>query len=565
MNHHHLLLVFLSLVQVLSAQKNNPTLPDSLMRKSYAYLDEKIYILKTDSSAASVYLYAYLRKALHEKNAAETVNAYQNLLHQSPEKLRLVYADSMILTAQKTTDNALIGSAYLSKGIVYYGLKQQKEALDHYILANNFISRTDDEYLSHKVKYNIALVKYYLGYYDEAISYFKDCILYFKGDQTRPYLNSLHALSVCYNKIGNYVRCSQTNNIGLSESKKLDCEDMEAYFLHSEGINDYFKGNYGLALKNIESSLATIRANKDFGNETVAYFYMGKSYQRLKKPEKALLYFEKVDQAFTSKGYIRPDLREAYELLISHHKETHNLTQQLHYVDQLLKADDVLDATYEYLTGKLHKEYDTKQLLSEKEHIRQQFLHQQYNLYFLVGTIVLLCLFLFYLTYRLLTKRKKYKKKFEKLMLEKNETNKGKTKIKINHSHLTEIAAETVTFILKQLDVFEQEKKFLAKDLKLSTLAAICNSNTTYLSQIISHHKGKGFNDYINDLKIDYIIALLKEDRKVRNYTNTALAEEAGFSTTQRFVHAFKAKTKMPPSYFIEELKKGLSATGEEN
>ncbi|WP_278008986.1 helix-turn-helix domain-containing protein [Flavobacterium gyeonganense] len=84
------------------------------------------------------------------------------------------------------------------------------------------------------------------------------------------------------------------------------------------------------------------------------------------------------------------------------------------------------------------------------------------------------------------------------------------------------------------------------------------------MSQIISHHKGKGFNDYINDLKIDYIITLLKEDRKIRNYTNTALAEEAGFSTTQRFVHAFKANTKMPPSYFIEELKNGMYKTSEE-
>nr|WP_315248684.1 hypothetical protein [uncultured Flavobacterium sp.] len=286
MNYNHLLLVFLSLVQILSAQKQTPKLPDSLKKKSYAYLDEKIYALKTDSSAASVYLYAYLRKAIHEKNAAETVNAYQNLLHQSPERLRLVYADSMLFTAKKTADNALIGSAYLSKGIVYYGLKQQKEALGHYILANNYISKTDDDYLIHKVKYHIALVKYYLGYYDEAISYLKDCILYFEGGEPRPYLNSLHALSVCYNKIGNYVRCSQTNTIGLSESKKLDSQDMEAYFLHSEGINAYFKGNYGLALKNIESSLATIRANKDFGNETVAYFYMGKSYQSLKKQKK---------------------------------------------------------------------------------------------------------------------------------------------------------------------------------------------------------------------------------------------------------------------------------------
>jgi len=36
------------------------------------------------------------------------------------------------------------------------------------------------------------------------------------------------------------------------------------------------------------------------------------------------------------------------------------------------------------------------------------------------------------------------------------------------------------------------------------------------------------------------------------------LAEEAGFSSTQRFATAFFTRTGMPTSYFIEELKKGV-------
>ena len=73
----------------------------------------------------------------------------------------------------------------------------------------------------------------------------------------------------------------------------------------------------------------------------------------------------------------------------------------------------------------------------------------------------------------------------------------------------------------------------------LVKLAAAFNSNTKYLSQIIHHYRDKGFVDYINDLKIDYLITLLKEQRKIRNYTNKALAEEVGFTTTQRFANAF--------------------------
>jgi tetratricopeptide (TPR) repeat protein len=195
MNQKLLLIFFLGIIQLLSAQKTTYKIPDSLHSKSYEYLDDKIYELKKDSSKAAVYMYTYLNKARKEQNWKEIVNAYQSLLHQSPDNLRLVYADSMIYSAKKSNDDALIGSAYLSKGIVYYGQKKQILALDNYIIANNYISKTSDNYLTYKVKYHIALIKYYLGFYDEGISLLKECIVYFKEDENpRPYLNSLHSL-----------------------------------------------------------------------------------------------------------------------------------------------------------------------------------------------------------------------------------------------------------------------------------------------------------------------------------------------------------------------------------
>ncbi|WP_269225664.1 helix-turn-helix domain-containing protein [Flavobacterium eburneipallidum] len=109
------------------------------------------------------------------------------------------------------------------------------------------------------------------------------------------------------------------------------------------------------------------------------------------------------------------------------------------------------------------------------------------------------------------------------------------------------------------MEKFEQDNKFLEKDLTLVKLSAAFNSNTKYLSKIIYHYRDKGFVDYMNALKVDYLICLLKNDKKIRNYTNKALAKEAGFSTTQHFVTAFLTKTSMPPFYFVEELKKGQS------
>lgn len=557
MKTNSLLLLLLFLAQFLVALKSNPKIPDSLLHKNYDYLDQRIYDLRKNPSKATVYIDTYIEKAKREGNWTELVNGYQNALHQSPEKLKLVYADSMTTIAKKTKDNALIGSAFLTKGIVYYSLKQHQYALDHYIIANNYISKTNDDYLKYKVKYNIAQIKYYLGFYDEAISLLRECVAYFKKDDPRPYLNSLHSLGLCYTKIGNFGLSTDTNALGLSESKRLENTEMNAYFVHSQGINEYFKKNYRLAIKNIESSLGAIAQNKDFANESVGNFYIGKSYWELQKPEKALPYFQKVDQTFNDTSYIRPDLREVYELMIAYYKTNDNPKAQLYAIDQLLKADSILNDTYKYLIGKIHKEYDTKALLSEKEKIKEQLIRTKKYDALLVGIILLLFISLLLFTYRHFKIRKLYKQKFDALLLKLNEESKEKPKPKIEKPEILDINPEAVAAVLKQLEKFERDNKFLEKDLTLVKLAAAFNSNTKYLSKIIYHYRDKGFVDYINELKVDYLITLLKNDKKIRNYTNKALADEAGFSTTQRFVTAFLAKTSMPPSYFVEELKKG--------
>ncbi len=556
MNQNYLLLSLLLITHLIIAQKKVFKIPDSLQNKNYSYLEERSYEVMNDSAKAAFYVAIYIKKAKNEINWKELVNGYQNALHQSNNLLRIVYADSMIYAAKKSKDDALIGSAHLSKGIVYYGLKQQNNALDNYIIANNYISRTNDNYLIHKVKYNIAQVKSYLGYYDEAISLLQECAGYFKKNDPRPYLNSLHSLGLCYNKIGNYGLCAETNKIGLSESKRLDNTEMNSYFIHSDGINDYFKHNYAAAIQKIESSLQAIVVNKDFANESVGNFYIGKSYWQLKKPEKALIYFKKVDQTFKNKTYVRPDLREVYELLIDYYKTKNNLKEQLYYIDQLLKADTILNETYKYLLGKIHKEYDTKTLLTEKEKIKEQLIRRKYNDTILISIIVLLFIALTILSYRHLKNRSLYKQKFDELMIQISDENKTKPKQKSDKPEILDINPDAVNAVLKQLEKFERDKKFLEKDLTLVKLAATFNSNTKYLSKIILHYRDKGFVDYINALKIDYLITLLHDDKKIRNYTNKALAEEAGFSSTQRFATAFLTKTGMPTSYFIEELKK---------
>ena len=550
----YLLILSLCLGDQVCAQEIYFKIPDTIRNKDYDYLFERIKESENDPIKESMYLQTFLSKAKSEKNSQEIINGYKNYLRRSSENLKLVYADSMIYTAKKSRDNALIGSAYLSKGIVYYAQKKHNFALDNYLIANNFISKTNDNYLVYKVKYNIANIKYYLGFYDEAISLFRECIGYFKENNDRAYLNSLHSLGLCYNRIGNYGLCTETNEKGIVEGGRLANDEMKDYFIHSEGINQYFKNNYASAIKKINYSLPAIRKKKDFANEAVGYFYIGKSYWDLKNPQMAVSYFKKVDVIFNDKGYIRPDLRNNYELLISYFKSKSNPDRQLYYIEKLLKADSILDFKYQYLSSKIHKEYDTKELLTQKKKIEEILDKRKYNDFIFTSVIVFLFLAILFLIYRHIRNKRVYRQRFDELMKKSEVATKLESKNIANG--IEDINQDTVAAVLKQLEKFEKDKKFLEKDLTLTKLAVAFDSNTRYISKIISHYRDKKFVDYLNDLKVDYLIILLKEDKMLRNYTNKALAEEVGFSSTQRFATAFFSRAKMPTSYFIEELKK---------
>lgn len=106
----------------------------------------------------------------------------------------------------------------------------------------------------------------------------------------------------------------------------------------------------------------------------------------------------------------------------------------------------------------------------------------------------------------------------------------------------------------KELNKFEKTKKYLEKDINLSKIAAYLKTNTKYASKIILKYRGKKTIDYINDLKIDHVIELLKTENKYRNYTNKALAEEVGFGSTQNFTRAFKNRTDISPTYFVQKI-----------
>lgn len=557
-----LLIIFLLMVDVVFPQKQPYLILDSLQEKSYSSLYDSITSSDDDSLTREIYLKAYLRKAQEEDSLEKILQGYKNYLHFSYRDVRLAYGDSMINTAKNANDIKLIGSAYLTKGTAYYKLKKYKKALDLYLLANKYIVQTNDDYLKYKLKYNIALVKHDSRHYGEAISLLTECLNYFKINEKQPwpYLNTLHLISRCHFRMKNYGLSLKTTQLGIAEGKRLKDTSREVYFIQTEGMSHCLMTNYALAIQELDTSLKIIREEKDdFANVVLGYFYLGKSYWALGNYKKAIDYFIKVDTSFTAKNYIKHEYLEGYESLETYYKWTNNPELRLYYLKRRIQAMEFLDRQQQYLDDKVKNQYDIKAVEREKKKVEKllQAKTKRATLGFILSGI--LCVLIAGLIYRSYRVKKIYKQRFDAYIKGHKTINKI-TKREKKSPEKPDISQEKLDKVLNLLDVFEKKEKFLDKKMNARKLATIVDVNNKYLSQIISYYKEKGVVEYINDLRIDYILEQIEKDKRLMGYSNESLATDAGFNSERAFSNAFKSRIGMSPTFFMRELRKGRNS-----
>jgi len=87
-------------------------------------------------------------------------------------------------------------------------------------------------------------------------------------------------------------------------------------------------------------------------------------------------------------------------------------------------------------------------------------------------------------------------------------------------------------------------------------MAKKLKTNTSYLSKIINNHLDKSFSIYINELRINYAILELKNNKRLRQYSVKAIAEDMGYKNADAFSRYFRAATGISPSVYIKKIDK---------
>lgn len=92
------------------------------------------------------------------------------------------------------------------------------------------------------------------------------------------------------------------------------------------------------------------------------------------------------------------------------------------------------------------------------------------------------------------------------------------------------------------------EQLFLRQGIKISDIAAMLNTNRTYVSRLVNNTYSMSFSDYINTLRIDYAEQYLLHNR---NAKQSDIAVACGFPNASSFNNIFKKITGVTPKIWL--------------
>ncbi len=440
------------------------------------------------------------------------------------------------------------------KGILYNNEGNYKEALQQYIYALKLNNDKNEEQLYY-IKKLIAILKTATEDYKEALPLFlefynyESSIVNKSNQNVNDYLASIFSVANIYSKLGLFQESNKYIDLGLIKGKKYNSYSNYNYFLMIKGINQFYLKDFNESSKTLSIALKGLAKNKDHVNTSILYFYLGKTQAALNDQAKAINYFIKADSISFAYKSFEPIKRSGYEYLIDFYKKENDYEKQLYYINRLLYIDSVISNDRRHLAKEIIKRYDAPLLLKEKEGVIKK-LNNKNNVFLWMILMLLAIVFSsLVIIRRSKNKIKEYKQQARLLTENNHETHQlEQNKVESSESAVS-FAGNKPTYQVtrdpKFQSLIDKIEMFEAKEL---------HTNRDYLSKLINQLKGKNFSQYLNELRITYVVEELKNNRVLRKHTIAAIADDIGFNNPESFTNAFKKFTGTLPSYYIKAL-----------
>lgn len=434
------------------------------------------------------------------------------------------------------------------------------EALKKFIRADFFAQKNNDIRQHIKIKGNIAYVKLNIKQTDDAISETRQVLELLENNK---YLYEKENFEIIYNNL--------FSNLGhLYSDKYISDPDKNKKYADS-------------ALQNFNQLL---RSTKDKKLLAGTYLKLGTLNNKQENYQKASGYYLKSLDLYTSLQLKDEILNLKYNLGVNYYelneymKSKKSFLEMSHSMEKdsqvnidYIFAQDYLSKIYlkegkadsvEFFNNKFIELYQKNSELEKKnianiyKEINSKNLNEEINksasilrnrLFLIIILVVLIGCITGYLLLQI-RKKKKIEIRLDEILLQVKNSSLNNHQNKSSFTISNEKEAE----IMEKLLELEDKKIYLKNEFNQAYAAKRLGTNTTYLSQTINKYMKKSFSEYTNELRINYILKELSENRKLRNYTTQALADLVGYKSGISFARTFKEKTGVTPFQYIEKL-----------
>lgn len=533
---------------------NQSNTQDSLATKSPLELIEHL-IQSSNSKQSKPYEVALSNLFNDNSILAEHYYSVSDTFYEKGKYDRSIYyLEKAIESVKGVKNDSLLCKYFIASGNSYLKDWKNQESLDYYNKALNIAQSNGyirNEFITNS---SISIILRRMGQLDKALKVCKNSLKLTENSidkNTENHVRLINIISEIYLDQKKYDSANHYADIGLIMSKSLDFSIGSIDLYTKKGVVYSHKNDNQKALlyfHKAEEILINKKITQKKSILNINYFLANHFYEE-KKYNKAISYLNNTIPILEEKDARNIRVLDTYILLANCYSKIGKTNEAMHWLQKLIKLKDQFeDAKHKTIT-KLHKqeihELENRMEIITNEEMKEER-YKEYTFFLLLSV----CIILIFIVFKYLKKQKTNNARFNELL---GKINSLEPKEK-NLVQAVVINDKKVNAVLDGLERLENQEYFLNTDCDLRSLSKKVKTNTTYLSKIIKTHKAASFNDYINDLRIEYALKRLKNDKKFRSFSVKSIALEIGYKTDNSFTKHFKSKTGLNPSYYIKKI-----------
>ncbi|WP_108803281.1 response regulator transcription factor [Aquimarina sp. Aq107] len=532
---------------------NQSIASDSLQVKSPEQL--VTYLKNSNSQKSKIFEIALSTLALDPLILAEHYyDISEHYYDKGQFDRNIYYLNNAVKSIKHTENDSMLSKYFIGLGNGYLKDWKNQKSLDYYNKGLNIAykyNNTRNQFIANSGK---AIILKRMEKLDKALKVCKNSLNILEKSEdknTKNHVRMLTIISEIYLDQKKYDSVLHYTDLGLIISKELDYSIGSIDLYTKKGIVALNKNEQAEAWQYFRKAEKILIKNEVTQKKSILnlYYFIAKSLYKEKEYDSAISYLNSCISILEEKDSRNIRALDIYILLANCYTETGKTNEAMHWFQKINKLKDQFqDAKDKTITQLYNQEIDD--LKNQIEiHKNKEIRQERYKeLAFFILLIVSVVLFFIVLKY--FRNQKNNKKRFNEL-IEKINVLESKEK---NLAQAVVINDDKVTAVLKGLEKLENQEYFLNTDCDLRSMSKKVKTNTTYLSKIIKTHKATSFNDYINNLRIEYALKRLKNDKKFRSFSVKSIALEIGYKTDNSFTKHFKSKTGLNPSYYIKKI-----------